>query len=420
MRFTEYVVLESADKAVDPLGFRRPARALQDMLFPQFTVLTLRPAYLSSLCCILDQLGDESFEPRQLSKRFRELEVYWGIANATVDASIINVTKYQRLRGAQVNLKSIPLRHPIYQRLSYGTLGHYSSASLRWGLVESDGHTLRPLGRDLADAFSSRNRALPFREALTRWRRGHTFSQDDFKRAGAHFGVDVAPSRTESEIWCKLIDTWCKESRRVEPLWSAPPKWQALEAGFSSASAYRVLWNQVRRQYESLATELTAIDRFERLAAATQFVLDLRIASLEYGDTFKDVMPHGAQAFAAATTALAADYVAAPAFHDSRRLFASVAKAAGDFRALTERVVDHHVDHQTAKGISPIIKDSKLLVAGRVNSNRLKEALAIFDNASDDAAAQLDGLQFLYRRQWHFEKCRSWYDWAHPQRLAAR
>jgi hypothetical protein len=420
MRFTEYVLLESADKAIDPLGFRRPASALQDMLFQQFTVLTIRPVYLSSLCSILDKLADEPFEPRQLSQRFRALEIYWGIANASVDASIINVTKYQRLRGQQVNLDAIPKRHPIYQRLSYGTLGHYSSSALRWGLVEPNGRTLCPLGRDLADAFSSRNRTLRFSDALTNWRGNHAISHADFERAGKHYGVDASASRKESEIWRNLIEIWCKKNPRVGPLWSAPPEWQALQEGFANASAYRTFWTNARQQYEGLATELTAIERFERLAAAMQFVLDLRIASLEYGDTFRNVLPQGAEAFAAIVTALAADYAAAPAFHDSRRLFASVAHAAGDFRTLTGCVVDHHIDHQTAKGTSPIVNHDELLVTGRVNPATLKEALAIFDNAWDDSGAQLDGLQYLYRRQWHFEKCRRWYDWAFTQMEAAQ
>ncbi|MFM0375807.1 hypothetical protein PQQ72_02130 [Paraburkholderia strydomiana] len=415
MRFTEYVVLESADKAIDPLGFRRPAGALQDLLFPQFTVLTIRPVYLSSLCGILDKLADETFKEQQLSQRFRALEIYWGIANASVNSSIINVTKYQRLLGEQVHLAGIPKRHPIYQRLSYGTLGHYSSAALRWGLVERNGRTLSPLGRDLADAFSSRNRALRFRDLLAMWQDNQVVSQVDFERAGEHYGLDASVSRRESEIWRELIDNWCKKNPRVEALWRAPPKWQTLQAGFANASAYQTFWTDASQQYDGLAIELTAIARFERLAAATQFVLDLRIASLEYGDTFRDVLPQGAEPFAAAVTALAAAYLAAPAFHDSRHLFARIAQSAGDFAALTHCVVDHHVEHQTAKGTSPIVNHDELLVTGRVNPVTLNEALATFDNASDDAAAQLDGLQYLYRRQWHFEKCRSWHDWAFPQ-----
>ncbi|WP_369072978.1 hypothetical protein [Burkholderia gladioli] len=415
MRFTEYVVLESADKAIDPLGFRRPAGALQDMLFPQFTVLTVRPAYLSSLCSILDKLADETFKVQQLSQRFRALEIYWGIANASVNSSVINVTKYQRLLCEQVRLDGIPARHPIYQRLSYGTLGHYSSAALRWGLVEADGCTLSPLGRDLADAFSSRNRAGRFRDALANWQDNHVVSQRDFERAGECYGLDAPVSRGESEIWRQLIDNWCRKNPRVEPLWRAPPEWQRLQAGFANSSAYQRFWTDARQQYDGLAAELTAIARFERLAAATQFVLDLHIASLEYGDTFRNVLPRGADTFAAAVAALAAAYFTASAFHDSRRLFASIAQAAGNFVALTRCVVDHHIDHQTTKGTSPIVNHDELLVTGRVNLDTLKAALAIFDNASDGAAARLDGLQYLYRRQWHFSKCRSWHDWAFPQ-----
>lgn len=415
MRFTEYVVLESVDKATDPLGFRRPAGALRDMLFPQFTVLTLRPVYLSSLCGILAKLADETFKEQQLSQRFRALEIYWGIANASVNSSIINVTKYQRLLREQVSLDGIPKRHPIYQRLSYGTLGHYSSAALRWGLVESNGRTPTPLGRDLAVAFASRNRARRFDDALANWRDNHVVSQGDFEHAGKHYGIDARVSRGESDIWRQLIDNWCKKNPRVEPLWRAPPELQTLQTGFANAAAYQTFWTDARQQYDGLATELTAIARFERLAAATQFVLDLHIASLEYGDTFRGVIPQGADAFAAAVTALADAYVAAPAFHDSRHLFASIAQATSDFAALTRCVVDHHIDHQTAKGTSPIVDHDKLLVSGRVNLDTLKDALAIFDNTSDDTTAQLGGLQYHYRRQWHFDKCRNWHDWAFPQ-----
>jgi hypothetical protein len=92
-----------------------------------------------------------------------------------------------------------------------------------------------------------------------------------------------------------------------------------------------------------------------------------------------------------------------------------VAQSTGDFAALTRCVVDHHIEQQTAKGTSPIVNHDELLVTGRVNSSTLEEALTIFDSASDGTAAQLDALQYLYRRQWHFEKCRSWHDWAFPQ-----
>jgi hypothetical protein len=44
MKFSEYVVLDKAGQAVDSLGFRRPAGALQATIFPQLTVLTQHPA----------------------------------------------------------------------------------------------------------------------------------------------------------------------------------------------------------------------------------------------------------------------------------------------------------------------------------------------------------------------------------------
>ncbi len=92
MKFTEYVVLERAAQAIDPLGFRGPGGVLQDLLFPQFTVLTLHPAYLSALCCFRRHLEDEPVTSREraFARDFRVLELLWGIANARVDSPVIN------------------------------------------------------------------------------------------------------------------------------------------------------------------------------------------------------------------------------------------------------------------------------------------------------------------------------------------
>lgn len=415
MKFTEYVVLDRAAQAIDPLGFRRPAGALQDLLFPQFTVLTLRPAYLGALCCFLKILDEgEHGDTTGFARRFRVLEIFWGIANAKAGAPVINITKYRELCEGDIQLSAIPKRHAIYQRLSYGTLGHYTSAAIRWGLVDKHGKRLEPHGVALADGFSSRRSSVPLRDALTRWARAESFSPEEMEAFGRNFGITAPASSRERQTWKQVIREWCAKNPRTAPLWDAPIQIGDISAKDAGHADYVAFFQLLRDTYPGLKNEIDALWNFERLSAASLFIFELRVAAMEFGGGFENATPPDPHALAANIIALASAYMTAPVFQDARALFRTLADCRPDYHALTRCIVEHHIEHQRAKGTSPIIDHDELIVTGRVDAETMRQTLSDTQNAHDMKDC-LDRIQFRYRRQWHFDKCRHWYDWAEDQ-----
>jgi hypothetical protein len=385
---------------------------LQDLLFPQFTVLTLRPSYLGALCCFLKVLDEASHRDESgFARRFRELELFWGIANATVNDGIINITKYRELCEGDIRLTSVPKRHPVFQRLSYGTLGHYASAAIRWGIVDKQGRRLEPMGSALAEGFASRRSVAPLDDALSRWICDELFSQKEMGAFGQHFSVSAPPSSQERSVWRQVIADWRTRHPQTASLWDAPIAQDALKEANTGHEAYQAFFGTLRTTYPNLRHEIDALWHFERLAAATLFLFELRVAALEFGRDFADAAPPDENAFAARVVALANDYKDGALFQDARRLFRALATSATDYRSVTRCVVDHHIDHQRAKGTSPIIELEQLIVMGRVEAQTMREALFDTQEARDINDC-LDRIQYRYRRQWHFEKCRRWYDWA--------
>ncbi|CAG9172479.1 hypothetical protein LMG23992_02246 [Cupriavidus laharis] len=412
MRFTEYVVLERAAQATDPLGFRRPGGALQDLLFPQFTVLTLHPAYLSALCCFLLQLQDRPNQAK-FARDFRELELLWGIGNASVETSIINVTKYRELCGDDIRLGKIPARHPIFARLSYGTLGHYSSVAMRWNLTDKSGRNVSRHGRALGEGFAGRRRSGPtLDEQLQAWTRDEVITMEQVGEIGRSFGIQAEASARERQTWQDVIDDWCRRVPDTAVLWRRPLDPSLMPAQAQDAASYRQVFPKLEAFYPELIPELGAMYRFERLAAATQFVFELHLAALELGDKFADAGPSEPDAFAALVVDTAQDYVRAGSrFHDARNLFMSIARGKPTYAALKRCIIDHHKEHQSAKGTSAIVDHDKFLVSGRVEPKTMQDALDDIAGVGDMTEC-LDRLQSRYRRDWHFDKCRRWHDWA--------
>lgn len=413
MKFSEYVVVDPAGQSADPLGFRRPGGALQDMLFPQFTVLTSHPAYLGALCCIVQQLQALGLKDvGQFAMQFRMREIFWGLANVSVGQSLINVTKYEMLKSDAVSLAGIRKSHPVFRRLAYGTLGHYSRSAISWGLLDASGQKLTPAGAELGAAFATRNEGKKFFGLMKDWIGGVTFSAAELQKAGAIYGLHSACSTTEQRIWRETVKSWCGKHPNKQSLWDSPLSYETIEEGSQTATTYDTFWRHARDNYPDLRQEILAITRFEQLAGAVQFVFELKLAMLEYQGKFENVLPNGADAFAKRVIDLAQAYVSSPCFQDARRLFASVAATRPDFHSLTATVIEHHVAHHGLKGTSPFLNRDAILVSGRVNPDSMGSAVAAFDERSDDPHAQLLDLQFRYRRQWHFEKCRRWSDYA--------
>ena len=157
--FSEYTIVEKTTQALDPLGLMRPANALRDAIFPQFTVLTRHPAHLGLLCAVwqeLDAAADAKATPR--ARRFRELEVLWGVACAVRGERPVNITKFSRLveRGLPLSLPAISRQDAVFRRLGYGTLGHYNRPAVSWGLLRRGSEGLTPLGGQLGNGFAAR------------------------------------------------------------------------------------------------------------------------------------------------------------------------------------------------------------------------------------------------------------------------
>lgn len=412
MRFSEFVILERPGEAVDPLGFRRPGGVLQDTLFPQFTVLTTHPGYLSALCALVHCLPTTSaVDKRSFPLRFRELEVLWGMANVEAGASVININRYQALRAENLRLPEISRRHTLFQRVAYGTLGHYGSAAVHWGLLDADRRSLTPIGLELARAFLARRRSKSLSDALDAWRDGSGFTPGELADLGKTFGVSAAPGLQERRVWQGIVDTWCARHPKLTQLWQSPIDESRLESALQSAGAYQALLDSLPAGFPALRVELLAIRRFERLAAAARFLFERRVAVLEFSERFADVLPRDADSFAASTVVLAKQYVAAPGFQDSRRLFVAMSSAEPKFRSLSRCVIDHHMQHQQAKGTSAYIDHDRLLVARRVDPRAVDDALTDYRDA-DEVERRLDALQLRFRRQWHFDKCAALCRWS--------
>ncbi|MFU2049322.1 hypothetical protein [Bordetella hinzii] len=421
MQFSEYIILDRSPQAMDPLGFRHPGSALQDLLFPQFTVLTLSPAYLSALCCFLQYLErNPPSADRSLAREVRTLELLWGVANASVNGRVININKFQDLCGASLRLRSIPPNHPLYRRLSYGTLGHYSSAAVRWELVNKSGRRLLPAGERLAQGFAQRQAGKQsFLDHLTGWKGNLEYSPADMLRLGSIFGIDAPASTVERAVWREQIDLWCRRHPQTAALWEQPLNHRYLPSAATDGESYREVFPRLREHYREMDRQLMAIQQFERLGAATQFVFDLHWAGLTYKKELADARPRLADEFAVALGKLAATYIEVkPYARDTGKLFSSLAVGTASYQALRAKVIDHHKEHQRSKGASPILDHDDLILRGGVEHDEVRDALHDVEDA-DDVENMMDKLQFRYRRQWHFEKCRRWHDWTSGRQDAA-
>ena len=101
MKFTDFVITESAGNSVDPLGYLKPAGEISSGLFRPFTVLTNHPAYQGFLAFAFSFLERNSLKPGQKNflRRVRDLEILWGVLSVRGGDSVINVTKYEPLTG---------------------------------------------------------------------------------------------------------------------------------------------------------------------------------------------------------------------------------------------------------------------------------------------------------------------------------
>lgn len=420
MYFTEYVVTDKVANVVDPLGFMRPAGVLASRMFSQFTVLFNHPAYVGVLCAILQVMAERQLPlKRGFSLAFRRAEVLWGLAQAAADRPVLNIRRYGRLveslarSGAALRLRDIAPADPLFTRLGYGTLGHYLQPCVQWGWVVPDGRSLTAAGHALADAASFRA-GLDLRDALRGWLDGDAFDIAQLVALGQAFALDTAPSTAERRCWRERIEDWVGRHPTTAPLWRDPLGIDDLQGLARDAQAHANGIAALPQRYPTLAASMRALADFETLAGVAQFAFDLQLAQAQFdGDQLPPLAPGLLATLAAEAGRLAGvSELLRDRRLDAGGLFASIAVMASQPDALPQVVLRHHVAHQRAKGVAPLIDECGLRLKDRVDRDEFAKTLEELVG-SESTAECLRQLAFRSRRDWHLRRCRQVHDWAY-------
>lgn len=410
--FSEYTIVEKTTQALDPLGLMSPANALRDTVFPQFTVLTRHPTHLGLLCAVWQELDKtKDAKPAARARRFRELEVLWGMASAVAGERPVNITKFNRLveAGLPVSLSDIPRRDAIFMRLGYGTLGHYSRPAVAWGLLRRGNEGLTPLGVRLGEGFASRASNGGLAALFERWRHGPAFDEAALLQLAGRFGLRATASPSEQTAWREAIAKHIVTAPERRVLWDEPVDADVLARAEETPESWRALWDTLKQRYPTLKPMLDRIDEFERLTAGLQFLFDCQLARAEFsGEAAKFTVP---PELAPTLSALARQWARTQAGGVSVPLVARAAEAAPSLAALEHGVLEHHMAHHRQKGARPFLTHDGVQVRGRADRQQISAALDTLAEART-VTASLDALQFRYRRDWHFAKCRLWKDHA--------
>jgi hypothetical protein len=442
--FSKYIVIEKVPGSVDPLGFLKPSSTLADKLFRQFTVLSNHPAYHGFLCCSYDYLQRSGVVPgrRDFSRRFRDLEILWGLINVwesplepsdsnngkgsqqgdeAAAMSILNVTKYKPLlHEGDLSLSGARSFLPLYQRLNYGTLGHYSSPSIFWGLLDAKGVNLTPVGQRLAEAWRRRDN-LDFDDLLRQWEAGKPVTDiSGFDRAVRLFPLGGLPSAFEQAVWLDLIGDYCRTHRDTRQLWESPLSSGNLalyvggngaddaERSRQRASFFPTAIGHWQAESE-LTNRLRLADGFELLAAVAQAILDW-----EYVRRLDEACPNFPvaggipEALFELAKRQAEHYLALPGATQPGGLFESMAAAKSPTHLATV-VLEHHASHQKNKGAMAYIDGEHIAVRDKVDLNdfgRFIVAVAV------NPAELTHRIRWRYRRDWHFLRADTWQRYA--------
>ena len=264
----------NASGSIDPLGALRPFNAIATALLPGVTTITSRVRYLSWICAglrLLDELPNGPSGGR--AGRARRQEVLgWErlLALATgMYAKSVGATEYdspwRRLRGVSYVRRAVDegIRSPRFPMLrnqvGVGGVGTYWVTLVAGGLVESDSGALTPRGDDLGDVFL-RHSATPDRKSLLRVVGGEqiTFSESVLVKWGRSSHLGAATKRERRLLADALLEP---EAHRRMAMAA-----RATGATASDGNSFRLLARHLRKQHDSLATQLSAV-----LAVALSF-----------------------------------------------------------------------------------------------------------------------------------------------------
>lgn len=400
---------------MDPLGFLSPYTALQDMLFKQFTVLSNLPAYHGVLALVYKLLAERGVTPehKEFSLQFRGAEILWGLFHTadSASSSVLNITKYSALMRDRdsITLREIKKTDRIYSSLGYGTLGHYSSPSSTWGILNKAGKQLTERGVELAAAFSKRDGKC-LHAALCAWWDGQSWDAVRINDYAPLFETGAPPNRAEAEVWRKLIREYCERTPQVRSLWERPVTEEEDARWQRDAASYAAGFDEWRVRYAPLKTELTQIELFQQLVGLVQHIFEREYLScaekgngpLPFGELEEDL--------AAALRATARAYGETPDASDSKGLFANLAEV-GDYRDAAQRILAHHLVHQKAKGSLPFIEDGEIRVRDKFNVHSYGERRSALASASG-RGARLALIAFQHRRDWHFQRASRYHRYA--------
>jgi hypothetical protein len=415
MKFSEYVILGRQGMMMDPLGLLSPYTALQDKLFKQFTVLSNFPAYHGVLALIYEALADSGITPKHkdFSLQFRRAEILWGVLHTSdaASSSVLNITKYNALMRDQgtLSLNDIKKTDRIYSSLAYGTLGHYSSPSITWGILNKSGQHLTERGDELAAAFGKR-KGKSLRNALDSWRNGDAWDLSRFGEFAVFFETEASPDPAEKDVWRRLIDEYCERTPLVRSLWDKPLTVVENEKWQSDAVCYAAGFEEWRARYAPLKAELTQIELFQRLVGLVQHIFEREYLSCAEKGNRPLPFTELEDDLAAALRATACAYVETPGFNDSKGLFQDLTDVR-DYQDAAQRIHAHHLAHQKSKGSLPFMEDGEIRVRDKFDIRSYGERRSALESAGS-RNARVALIAFQHRRDWHFQRAGRYYRYA--------
>lgn len=414
MFFTEYLVTESSGNSLDPLGFLRPSSEITDVIFKQFTVLSNHPAYHGFLSFVFGYLEAKGVKPGSpgFSRKFRDIEILWGLLNSHAGDSILNVTKYSSLvEDGITNLSETHRYASIFARLNYGTLGHYSNPSIFWRILDSKGIHLTDMGRELGEGWRYRN-GFDFAALVTPWLAGKpVVGSEEFALAKQQFRIRAKPSENEKKAWRQLIRSECIRNLVNAPLWEDPiPK--HILATRSAGDEYLQYFSGIIEHYKAhsdLCHQIDQCRRFEALAGLIQFIFEW-----EYVQRLQEVKVIGLDDENIEKFVAREVYRLVDEFMNVSNVIKSwtwIEKLAGlsSYRDLASAIISHHRDHQKSKGTSPFISGDNIVVRDRVDYQKHATFLDLLKEENGDIFIKI---QARYMRDWHFHRASTWLEYA--------
>lgn len=415
MYFTNYIITENAPSSVDPLGLLRPSSAITDGLFKTFTVLSNHPANHGFLCWAYLFLRKNGIAPgtASFSRSFREIEILWGLLNAQVNSTILNVTKYKvLLQRNELALSRAKKYQPLFDRLNYGVLGHYSSPSAFWGLLEPKRERLSLLGEALGAAWEYRQ-GVHFQDIAEAWLDGT--SLDDIKNIDEvqqSFRLDAEPELSEQDVWQKTIRQLCEKTPVISPLWNTPVPSDILKYS-ENAEDYSRFFPEIEGHFGETQGELCRRIRlcqlFEIVSGFVQLIFDWEYVSrlpqaknlsLDFQDLKLAISKH--------LPIFAKELIRNYAGQSTWKL-AHLLSESTSYKVQVQMILDHHAAHQKSKGATSFIVNDEIVAQDRVDVQTTVNRLKWFQSDLEDL---VNRVAFTYKRNWHFGRAQLWLEYA--------